>query len=49
MLEIIGDKEKVKHEKFSISLSNIKEQSYTVNKKSYRDFRVFLKGEKNEG
>ena len=44
MMEIIGDKEKVKHEKFSISLSNIAEQSYTVNKKSYRDFRVFVRG-----
>ncbi len=46
MMEIIGDKEKVKSENFSISSGMIGEKTVNYTTKPYRDFRVFLKGEK---
>lgn len=48
ILEIIGDKEKVKSEKFSISAGMIGEKTVSYSTKPYRDFRVFTKGEKKD-
>lgn len=44
ILEIIGDKEKVKTDKFSISAGMIGPSAYTVERKGHRDFRVFIRG-----